>query len=90
MAMARRAYLALALIEGSVALLSCAPALADNPWKQSSTLWHIMDKCTRAAQKQFPDHTPDANAKRDAARRHCMESYNLPTDGPPQPADDRR
>jgi hypothetical protein len=55
-------------------------ALADNNWKQSNAIWRQMDKCTRAAQKQYPDHTAEAIAKRDEARRRCFRSSNLPGD----------
>jgi len=39
-----------------------------------------MDNCTRAAYKQFPDHTADANAKREAARLKCLRASNLPAE----------
>jgi len=83
----RMAYLALALIASGTGLLRPTPAAADNNWKSSNTVWHSMDKCTRAALKQYPDHTPDAIAKREATRRQCLRGANLPGDvDPPQPA----
>jgi hypothetical protein len=89
MTTARTAYLAVALIAGGV--LGSTPALADNAWKQSSSVWRVMDRCTRAAQKRFPDHTADAIAKREADRRQCFRASNLPGDvDPPQPAAEQR
>ena len=88
---ARTAYLMLALVASSIRVYRPTPALADNNWKTSSTIWHGMDKCTRAALKQFPDHTPDAIAKREASRRQCLRASNLPGDfDPPQRATDQR
>ena len=89
MMMARIAYLALALVAGG-GMLGSTPALADNAWKQSTSVWRTMDKCTRAAQKKFPDHTADAIAKRAADRRQCLRASNLPGDDPPQPAAEQR
>lgn len=88
---ARTAYLALALIASGLGILRPTAAIADNNWKTSNTIWHSMDRCTRTAQKQFPDHTADAIAKREAARRQCLRASNLPGDiDPPQRATDQR
>lgn len=88
---ARTAYLVLALVAGGIGVLRPEPALADNNWKTSNSIWHSMDKCTRASLKQFPDHTPDAIAKREASRRQCLRSANLPGDvDAPQRAADQR
>lgn len=56
------------------------PVLADGNWTLSQSVWKQMDNCTRAAHKQFPDHTADANAKREAARLKCLRASNLPAD----------
>jgi hypothetical protein len=64
-----------------VALLGfAAPALADRSWTQSQSVWKQMDSCARAAYRQFPDHTADANAKREAARLKCLRASNLPAE----------
>ena len=46
-----------------------------------------MDKCTQTAHKQFPDYTPDGNAKREAARQKCLRAGNLPSDVDASPPD---
>jgi len=74
-------------------LLASPPAAADANWKTSSAVWKQMDACTRAARKQFPDYTAEANAKREAARQKCLRSSNLPGEAAepqqaqPQPAE---
>ena len=70
-----------------IALLGFSvPALADTKWTQSQSVWKQMDSCARAAYKQFPDHTADANAKRETARLKCLRAANLPaeTASPPE------
>lgn len=44
-------------------------------------LWSASDRCAAAAQKQFPDYTPESNAKRDNAMKQCLASSNLPPRG---------
>lgn len=77
---------ALAVMLALFALLGFAvPVLADESWTRSKSLWRQMDNCTRAAYKQFPDHTADGNAKREAARLKCLRASNLPAE-PAAPA----
>lgn len=74
---APRAGTALAL----AALLGLSgPAFADKNFTESQSVWRQMDNCSRAAHKQFPDHTADANAKREAARLKCLRASNLPAE----------
>jgi hypothetical protein len=47
--------------------------------------WKAMDLCTKQAQAAFPDFTADANAKRDAQLKACLESRNLPPRQPQSP-----
>jgi len=42
-----------------------------------------MDLCAQQAAKQFQDHTPDGNAKREAARLECLRRNHLPVDPKP-------
>jgi hypothetical protein len=50
--------------------------------------WKTMDTCAKQAQAAFPDLTPDANAKREAKLKDCLNANNLPPReplAPPQP-----
>jgi hypothetical protein len=49
-----------------------------NPYKNNQAIWDRMDRCRQQAQKQFPDYTPESNAKRDRATQLCLASQNLP------------
>jgi hypothetical protein len=40
--------------------------------------WKASDKCARQAQAAFPDFTPEANAKREASLKACLEGGALP------------
>jgi hypothetical protein len=41
-------------------------------------VWHAQDACTKRAFKQYPDYTPESNAKRAQAKRLCLATGNLP------------
>jgi hypothetical protein len=64
--------------------LTAAPRLAraDAQQQQSFSVWNQMGDCARLAAKQFPDHTPDGNAKREAARQNCLRQRHLPVAAP--------
>lgn len=64
-----------------------APTLAraDTQQKQNFSVWHQMDDCNKQAIRQFPDHTPDSNAKREAARQACLRAHRLPVSAPVVP-----
>lgn len=47
--------------------------------------WKVMDQCAKAAQAAFPDFTADANAKREAKEKQCLEEKNLPPREPLAP-----
>ena len=83
------AHRTIALIILAVAALVPASGGAQipgyNPWKQSESVWKLRDMCRRSAFKQFPDYTPEGNAKRDRAEQRCLESNNLPTPPPQAP-----
>jgi hypothetical protein len=67
------------------------PARAQLPWdqfglsthQQAALVWRYMDLCAQQAAKQFQDHTPDGNAKREAARLECLRRNHLPVDPKP-------
>jgi hypothetical protein len=70
-----------------VAALAVMPTLAraDSRQTENFSIWHQMDDCAKQANKQFPDHTPDSNAKREAARQACLRSHRLPVTAPVAP-----
>jgi hypothetical protein len=82
----RTKHIPLALLLGLAALWLPTAASADQNWKTSSAVWRAMDKCTDAAQKAFPDYTPESNAKREAARQKCLQAGNLPGEPSSAPA----
>jgi hypothetical protein len=80
----------IALLLGTVLVLAAtAPrrAYADAQQLQSFSVWRQMADCARLAAKQYPDHTPEGNAKREEARQNCLRQRHLPvTAAPPPPA----
>ena len=76
--------LGLALATGAGPRLGRADALQT----QSFAAWRAMQECAKQANKQFPDHTPEGNAKREAARQECLRAHRLPVSdpGPTPPA----
>jgi hypothetical protein len=61
--------------------LSIFPGIAHAADAQGNAVmqkWKASDKCARQAQAAFPDFTPDANARRDARLRECLEGGRLP------------
>jgi hypothetical protein len=65
--------------------LSIGAAQATQQGTVAIAKWKIMDKCARQAQAAFPDFSPDANAKRDAALKNCLNANNLPPRDPLAP-----
>jgi hypothetical protein len=62
-------------------LLLFAPAVAQansGPGNAVIGKWKAVDRCAKLAQKAFPDYTPEANAKRDATLKQCLDGSNLP------------
>lgn len=74
-AMTTRWHFAVAL---GLAVAAPRLALADAQQQQSFTAWRAMQDCARQANKLFPDHTPDGNTKREAAREECLRTHHLP------------
>lgn len=59
-------------------LATTVAAHAQNLQQQSFSRWKITTDCATAAAKKFPDHTPDSNAKREAARLECLRNNQIP------------
>lgn len=79
-------FLGAVLLLGAALALMAAPRLAraDAQQQQSFTVWNQMSDCARLAAKQFPDHTPEGNAKREAWRQNCLRQRHLPVVAQPQ------
>jgi len=58
--------------------LAAAPAFASQQGVVAIQNWKKMDLCARQAQTAFPDFTAEANAKRAAKEKECLEGKNLP------------
>jgi hypothetical protein len=61
-------------------LIAVAPGLAQGGSQQASGVmknWKTGDKCAKEAQAAFPDFTAEANAKRDAKLKECLEANRL-------------
>jgi hypothetical protein len=82
----RTAIAPFALLLGA-ALLPAAPRLAhaDAKQLQSFSVWRQMSDCARIAAKQYPDHTPEGNVKREEARQNCLRQRHLPVTAAPAP-----
>ena len=68
--------------------LSAGTAGATGQGMTAIARWKTMDTCAKQAQAAFPDFTPDANAKREAKLKACLNANNLPPReplAPPQP-----
>jgi hypothetical protein len=67
-------------------LLALAPAaMTSQQGVQATKNWKTMDQCAKQAQTAFPDYTTDANAKREAKLKECLEGKNMPPRGPLAP-----
>jgi hypothetical protein len=61
-------------------------AAASQPGVQVIKNWKSSDKCAQQAQTAFPDFTPEANAKRDAKLKECLEGQRLAPRAPSGPS----
>ena len=66
-------------------VLTAAQAHATGQGVQVTKKWKTMDLCTKLAQTAYPDFTAEANAKREAAVKSCLEGNNLPPREPVAP-----
>ena len=61
-------------------VLAVMPGLAQGTTQQATGVmknWKSGDNCAKQAQAAFPDFTADANAKRDAKLKECLEGNRL-------------
>ena len=83
-----RSVFALAVALAIALELSAGTARATGQGTVAIARWKTMDTCAKQAQAAFPDFTPDANAKREAKLKSCLNANNLPPREPlaqPQP-----
>jgi hypothetical protein len=69
------------LLLAATLCLPLAAAHADmmgDEFKLNSNVWKNNDTCARQAFKQFPDYTPEGNAKRAHAMQQCLAASNAP------------
>jgi hypothetical protein len=74
--MLRTAFLAIGLI------IAASAAQATQQGIVTLSKWKAADLCAKKAQLAFPDFTADANAKRDAQLKLCLEQQGLPPRAP--------
>jgi hypothetical protein len=70
------------LILFAISFIAAVAAQASQPGTQTLKNWKAADLCAKRAQQAFPDFTPEANAKRDAQMKLCLEQQNLPPRAP--------
>jgi hypothetical protein len=61
----------------AVLLLLIGTAEASQLGQTAVVYWKAADKCTKQAQAAYPDYSAEANAKRDAALKNCLNGSNL-------------
>jgi hypothetical protein len=67
-----------AVLIAAALLAPAAAARADVNQQNANTAWRAADQCLHDARKKFPDHTQEANAQRETARRECLRNHKLP------------
>ena len=58
-------------------LLPLGTAKASQQGQAAVGYWKAADKCAKQAQAAYPDYSAEANAKRDAALKNCLNGSNL-------------
>jgi hypothetical protein len=77
--------LAIAVPFFALLLTLAQAAIPSQQGAQATKNWKTMDQCANEAHTAFPDHTAEANAKREAKLKECLEGKNLPPRGPLAP-----
>ena len=71
----------------AVLLLLAGTAQASPQGQGVVNSWKAADKCAKQAQAAYPDYNAEANAKRDAKLKECLNAGNLaprqPLSSPP-------
>ena len=61
----------------AVLLLLIGTGEASQKGQAAVGYWKAADKCAKQAQAAYPDYSAEANAKRDAALKNCLNGSNL-------------
>ena len=61
----------------AVLLLLAGTAQASQQGQGVVNSWKAADKCAKQAQAAYPDYNAEANAKRDAKLKECLNGGNL-------------
>ncbi|HYP38028.1 MAG TPA: hypothetical protein VEQ62_16970 [Stellaceae bacterium] len=61
----------------AVLLLLAGTAQASQQGQGVVNSWKAADKCAKQAQAAYPDYNAEANAKRDAKLKECLNAGNL-------------
>ena len=67
-------------------LLLIGTAEASQQGNAVANSWKAADKCAKQAQAAYPDYNAEANAKRDAKLKECLNAGNLTPRQPLSPA----
>lgn len=65
------------LPSAAVLLLLIGTAEASQQGQTAVGSWKAADKCAKQAQAAYPDYSAEANAKRDAKLKECLNAGNL-------------
>ena len=67
----------LGLLLATLLLLLIETAEASQQGNAVVNSWKAADKCAKQAQAAYPDYSAEANAKRDAKLKECLNAGNL-------------
>ena len=73
------------VIAAGAAMVPTAAFAITQQGQQMMRNWALADRCAAAAQKQFPDYTKEALAKRDQALQQCLSNSVLAPRAPQAP-----
>jgi hypothetical protein len=79
----------LGLLLAALLLLLIATAEASQQGNAVVNSWKAADKCAKQAQAAYPDYSAEANAKRDAKLKECLNAGNLSPRQPLSPPPSR-
>ncbi len=72
----------IALATAATLVLAAAAQAATGQATTVMRNWKAMDNCAHQAQAAYPDFSAEANAKREAALKNCLNLQHLPPRAP--------